>query len=101
MELGKFMADGRGAFTGTVTIPASASVGRHHIVVTGRNPSGGKHAVAFLVDIAANAEGAKAGARLPRTGTSIISLLLVAAGLLVAGRFLLVIKREVEGGKRT
>lgn len=101
VELGKFVADGRGTFNGTVTIPPKTSTGRHHVVVTGRNPRGGKHTLAFPIDVVGKAGPASSGAQLPKTGTSVMGMLLVAGVLIVAGRFLLVIKAEVERSKRT
>ena len=90
IAMGSLRANAGGGFSGTMRIPANAPPGRHHIVVSGPNPSGGVHKVSFPVEVAAKAP------RLPATGASILGLLLLAAALLTAGRVLLAIKGEIE-----
>jgi hypothetical protein len=95
VALGTVVADANGAFATTVTIPASAEPGAHHIVVTGANATGGTRAVRFPITVtsatgvdpgtsgsttsAGSSSGTDvAGASLPRTGLDIMKVLVVA-----------------------
>jgi LPXTG-motif cell wall-anchored protein len=94
INLGSLKADGRGGFNASVKIPANAPAGRHHIVVSGPNPAGGLRTVSFPIELVSR--GSRSRAHLPKTGVSIMGLLLVAGALLTAGRLLLATRSELE-----
>lgn len=86
IALGSVEVDTTGRFSVTATVPESAAVGSHHIVVEGPNSSGGVHTLTFVVNVAA--------AALPATGSFAAIVALVGFTLLVVGANLLLIARR-------
>ncbi|WP_449407109.1 GH92 family glycosyl hydrolase [Microbacterium maritypicum] len=91
IRLGEVTADGSGAFRTVVTIPASAPVGQHTLIVEGT--SSGLSAQGALTVTAA----ASTGDGLAGTGGAVpIVLIVLMLGLLAAGGVLLVRRRRSE-----
>jgi hypothetical protein len=98
IALGTIVSNGSGAFATTVTVPAAATAGSHHIVVTGANSTGGLRTISYPVTVLANEStnttgsttsgspvSGGGGASLPRTGWGIAGLLFLALVFVLGG----------------
>jgi len=102
ISLGGAVADGSGAFTQTITVPAAAPVGRHTITAAGVDPAGAQFILSAAFEVTGT-RGAAAAApaaadtgsdALPRTGTSSVVLLAAAALLIALGTALVITARR-------
>lgn len=91
-SVGSAQADGSGAFSADVLVPASTRPGNHTVTASGAGSDGGTQVLAASLEVTAagargSAPGSAADSRdLPRTGaTSTVPLALAGGALLVAG----------------
>lgn len=75
--LGTFTTNSSGSFTGSVTIPSSASIGTHTIVLSGTNYAGSNASVTLSLEVIGLAD----------TGSANIAYLAMVASLLVMAGF--------------
>ena len=104
ISLGGAVADGNGAFTKVITVPAEAPAGRHTITAAGVDPAGAQFVLSAAFEVT-DAKGAVAGApasaggqTLPRTGTSTVLLVALSTLLIAVGAALVVTARRRRAG---